>query len=46
MEIHLSRVNKSSIKLLTNEELDIKSNIDLTSNKLATIYLTIVSFKF
>jgi len=31
MEIHLSRVNKSSIKLLTNEELDINGNIDLIS---------------
>jgi hypothetical protein len=38
MEIHLSRVNKSSIKLLTNEELDINGNIDLISkNKSAHI---------
>jgi hypothetical protein len=38
MEIHLSRVNKSSIKLLTNEELDINGYIDLTSkNKSAHI---------
>jgi hypothetical protein len=38
MEIHLSRVNKSSIKLLTNEEIDIKGNIDLISkNKRAYI---------
>jgi hypothetical protein len=38
MEIHLSRVNKSSIKLLTNEELDISGNIDLISkNKSAHI---------
>jgi hypothetical protein len=38
MEIHLSKVNKSSIKLLTNEELDLKGNIDLISkNKRAHI---------
>jgi hypothetical protein len=33
MEIHLSRVHKSSIKLLTNQKLEIESNIDLISQK-------------
>jgi hypothetical protein len=38
MKIHLSRVNKSSIKLLTNQELDINGKIDLISkNKSAHI---------
>jgi hypothetical protein len=38
MEIHLSRANKSSIKLLTNQELDINGEIDLISkNKSAHI---------
>jgi hypothetical protein len=33
MEIHLSRVHKSNIKLLTNQKLEIKGNIDLISEK-------------
>ncbi len=31
MEVHLSRVHKLSIKLLTNQKLEIEGNIDLIS---------------
>jgi hypothetical protein len=33
MEIHLLRVHKSNIKLLTNQKLEIEGNIDLLSEK-------------
>jgi hypothetical protein len=33
MEIHLSRVHKSSFKLLTNQKLEIEGNIDLIAEK-------------